>query len=209
MALAAAGVIGFSLRDAYGAGLGALGLDAAIEAAAAPISAERDRALDIAQAKLTAALALRDDDAMLWTALAETRFIQSTGAQVREISLPLLAASLAAAQEAARRAPDQAAPHARIAQALALTPGADRRAAAAALARSYRLTPLAEGLAPVRADAAGRLWPLLSEEVRRLATAEACMARRAGKSLAPVFAEVSSDFGCAPSSDPHSSPPGL
>src|SRR5262245_53101705 len=116
IALLALGVIAFSLRDAVGASEGAVGLAVAEEAAAMPIGAPRDAKLDEAQGRLSEALQSRPDDPRLWNALAQTRYLQATGAEVRNVSQTLIAASLDAAQRAAALDPNDPLPQARMAQ---------------------------------------------------------------------------------------------
>lgn len=210
IALMALAVIGFSLRDATGAAAGALGLAAAEEAAAMPIGHARDAKLDEAQGRLSEALQARPDDARLWNALAATRYLQATGAEVRTISQPLVAAAVHAAQRAAELAPEDPVAQARIAQAMSLQARAPRGAALAALMRSYQLKAMDETLAPIRADAAGRLWRELDAATRAAAEAEACLARRGGAVLADVFSAAAANAACAPPpEDRDSSQPGL
>ncbi len=194
------------LRDLQSAAAAALGRTYAEAAAAAPVGPERDLALDRAQGELTQALRARPDDVRLWLALSETRYLQATGAEVRQVSPALLGAARAAASEAIARAPENAEAHARLAAARSLLVG-ETQDAARALARSYALEPLSPPLAAVRAETAGRLWLQLAPAAREGARAEACMARREGAALAPVFEDISRDAACAPTAGPHNSPP--
>lgn len=203
--LLALAVLAASVRDAQGAAARAFGMSAAQEAATLPIGAQRDRRLDEAQAWLSEALAIRGPDAALWGALAETRYYQATGAEVRTLSPALIGASLEAAQAAAELAPDDARAQARLAAALSIIEGRGQ-AAAAALTRSYQLAPLNAELAPLRAQAAGRVYARLDGRTQTEALGEACLARRAGATLAPVFAAITTDPTCVPLS-PDSSPP--
>ncbi len=204
LALVALGVGAVAVHDLQGAVSRAIGLSEASLAARLPIGAERDARLDRAQASLTEALGAHGGDGAVWSALSQTRYLQATSAEVRSVSPVLLAAALDAGRRAARLSPESAEAHARLAEAASLTEGRAREAAGA-LGRSYAAAPLSEELAPSRVSAAGRIWALLDAHQRTLALAEACLARRAGAALAPVFAAVTLDPACA-SPDPNSSP---
>lgn len=196
LALVSVGVIGVSLRDAAGGIARAEGIALAAEAASGEISATRDAQLDRAQAQLTEALAMRGDDAALWTALSNTRYLQATGAEVRTVSPALLAAAREAAERAVALAPQSADAQTRLALALSLTAGRTRDAADALMA-SYRIESFEAALAASRTEAAGRLWGLLDIPSRDAARVEACVARRAGEILPGVFADVATDPTCA------------
>lgn len=196
LAVGAVAVIAVSGWDAMGAMARASGLDSATRAAAMPRGPERDRALDAAQGVLADALTSYPNDAALWGALSQIRFLQATGAEVQTVSPALIGAARDAAQRAIDLAPADSVAPARLAQALAFT--SDRRGeGVAALALSYRLRPLDGALAPARADAAARLWDLADADVRRAARAEACLARRDGATVSSVYADVSRDPTCA------------
>lgn len=204
LALVALGAGAVAVADLTGAAARAIGISEARLAAELPIGAERDGRLDRAQASLTEALGVHGGDAAVWAALSQTRYLQATSAEVRTVSPVLLAAALDAGRRAARLAPESAEAQARLAEAASLAEGRAREAAGA-LARSYAAAPLSETLAPSRVSAAGRVWALLDANQRTLAIAEACLAQRAGATLAPVFAAVTLDPACA-SPDRDSSP---
>lgn len=200
LSVVALGVLAASVRDAQGAITGAAGVNAAEDAAAMPIGPARDRKLDEAQAWLTDAIAIRGPDADLLGALAETRYHQATGAEVRSVSPALISASLQAAREGAVLAPLNARTQARLAAVLSVLDGRDLEAAAA-LGRSYQLTALSLELAPLRVEAAGRIYDRLDARAQMEARSEACVLNRMGGALAPVFVEITQDPSCAPSPD--------
>lgn len=201
----ALGVLALSARDAQGAAARAFGLAAADEAAALPIGSARDRRLDEAQTWLSEALAIRGADAEVWGALAQTRYFQATGAEVRTVSPALIGASLQAARAAAELAPNDARAQARLALALSIIQGRGQEAAHA-LMRSYELAPLSEELAPIRVEAAARIMSRLDARTQTEALGEACLARRAGAALGPAFAAIAADPTCS-DQRPDSSPP--
>ncbi len=190
------GVVALSARDASGAVLRAFGLEAARDALSMPIGAARDARLDDAQSLLTEALSTHADDSEIWGSLAQTRYVQATGAQVRTVSPALVAASLAAARRAEALAPDDAAAQARLAAALSLVRGRQMESADA-LNRSYDITPLSAELAQMRMETADRVWSLLDQRAQTAALAEACIARRTGAQLGPSFAAISANPTCA------------
>ena len=75
----------------------ASGLDQAVHAAAMSRGPERDRALDAAQGALSDALVSYPNDAALWSALSQIRFLQATGAEVETVSPALIGAARDAA----------------------------------------------------------------------------------------------------------------
>lgn len=205
----AAGVL--SVRDARAAYLRAIGVDTVVDAEAMERGAARDRLLDRAQVRLHDALAVFPRDASLWEAMARTRYLQATGAEVTDISAPLLEASAEASRRAEALDQSSFEAPAQLAQALALLSPAAAREGAEALARSY----LRRGPDPVigadRIETAARLWPTLSAATQQAALAEACLlsrqdAARVREALAPSpafasgFSAISPQAGCAPGS---------
>ncbi|MDX2276036.1 MAG: hypothetical protein NW206_11360 [Hyphomonadaceae bacterium] len=208
----AAGVL--SVRDARAAYLRMMGVDTVVSAEAMDRGAARDRLLDQAQVRLHDALEVYPRDASLWRAMARTRYLQATGAEVTEVSPPLLQASAEAARRAEQLDPASFDAPAQLAQALALLPPNNAREAAEALGRSY----LNRGPDPLvgveRIETAARLWPALPAETQEAALAEACLLSRQDVSsearvrsalaTSAIFssrlAEISQRAGCAPGS---------
>jgi hypothetical protein len=212
VALMAMGAVVLSVRDARAAYVRALGVEAAEQAEMMERGPARDRMLDRAQERLHDALDVYERDPALWRAMARTRYLQATGAEVREVSSTLLEAAVEAARHAEALDPlDHEAPG-RIAQAMSLMANGDRNLAAEALARSY----LRRGPDPVagvwRLESASRLWDVLGAEGRQAALAEACLIARqstrarteteaaiaASADMSAAFAAIRQDSGCAP-----------
>jgi hypothetical protein len=204
-----AGVL--SVRDARAAYLRVMGVDTVADAEATERGAARDRLLDDAQVRLHDALAVYPRDASLWLAMARTRYLQATGAEITEISPPLLRAAADAARRAEELNPTTYEAATQLALALSwLTP--NRAEAAAALARSYQRRGPDPVIGAARVEAAARLWPALSATTQQAALAEACLlSRQEGEEGARVreavapsaefaasLAAISQQAGCAP-----------
>jgi hypothetical protein len=206
-----AGVL--SVRDARAAYLRVMGVDTVTDAEAMERGAGRDRLLDDAQVRLHDALAVYPRDASLWLAMARTRYLQATGAEVTEISAPLLLASADAARRAEELDPANYEAPTQLAQALALLPP-NRAEAAAALARSYQRRGPDPIIGAARVQAGARLWPSLPAPTQQAALAEACLLSRqtgaagtdarvviaSNAEFAARFAAISQQAGCAPGS---------
>lgn len=172
---------------------------AAIERGAAALSAaapmarglERDRLLDTAQADLRQGLVLARGDARAWDRLAEVRWLQATGAAVREVSPTLLAEAETATRRAQTLAPASAAAPIRLAAIAALDP-ARTDVAVAALAASYAAAPEASEWSVRRVAAAGRVWSALNPALRAQVTSEVCAAMRGEAGAADAFARAAS-----------------
>jgi hypothetical protein len=199
-----------SVRDARAAYLRVMGVDTVADAEAMQRGAARDAMLSDAQARLHDALEVFPRDASLWMAMARTRYLQATGAEVTEISPPLLQASAEAARRAEELNPTSYEAATQLALALALLPG-NRVEGAAALARSYtrRAPDASNGVA--RIEAAAYLWPALPVTAQQAALAEACLlSRQEGQHVAAAvqpsaefaasLASISQQAGCAPDS---------
>ena len=171
-----------SVRDARAAYLRALGVQAAETAEALERGPVRDSMLDRAQEQLQQALEVYPRDASLWLALARTRYVQATGAEVRATSLTLLQASIIAARRAEALDPMSHQAPAQLAQALSAMPNPSPREAAAALARSYLRRGLDADVGGIRIPIAAALWSELSPQARQAALAEACVLVRDGAS---------------------------
>lgn len=201
-----AGVL--SVRDARAAYLRVMGVETVADAEAMERGAARDRLLDQAQTRLTDAIAVYPRDASLWLAMARTRYLQATGAEVTEISRPLLQAAADAARRAEALDSTSYEAATQLAQTLSYLPES-RVEAAAALARSYQLRGVDPLSAATRVEAAARVWPALPAVTQQVALAEACLLSResndrlrAAEAGAPdfaaSFAAISLQAGCAP-----------
>lgn len=180
VALLAIAALVLSVRDARAAYVRALGVGSVASAESLPRGQLRDRMLDRAQGQLQSALDVYPRDPTLWLALARTRYLQATGAEVLEISPPLLQAAIDAARRAEALDPASDAAPAQLAQAMSALPNANRREAAGALARSYLRRGLDPGGGGARIQAAAALWPELNAGARQSALAEACVSSRQG-----------------------------
>ena len=180
VALMAVGAAVLSIRDARAAYVRELGIEAVAQALDMERSAQRDRLLDSAQDRLTEALDVYSRDPVLWRAMALTRYLQATGAQVTDVSPPLLRATVDAARHAEALDPHDPEAPGRIAQALSVLPQADKAQAAAALKRSYLQRALDPASGAWRIQTAAALWPALDAETRESALAEACIIARGG-----------------------------
>lgn len=164
---------------------------AAALASAAPMArgAARDRLLDEAQAHLRQGLTIARGDARAWDLLAEVRWLQATGADVRDVSPTLLTEAERATRQAQKLAPAAAAPGARLAAIAALDPA---RAAAAvdAVRATYAAAPALGAWSVRRVAAAGRVWSKLDASTRAHAAAEVCAAMSPNADLAEAFAQA-------------------
>ncbi len=212
VALLAIAALVLSVRDTRAAYLRALGVGAIASAEALTRGPERDRLLDRAQGHLHDALDVYPRDPVLWLAMARTRYLQATGAEVLEISPALLQASIDAARRAEALDPMSDQAPAQLAQAMSALPNADRHEAADALARSYLRSGLDPGGGGARIQAAAALWPELSAGARQSALAEACVVSRqdaaaneavraaiaANAAFSAQLAAITGQAGCAP-----------
>lgn len=153
-------------------GYDAVYADNALRAAAQSAKgAARDKALAKALAYVEDGLRIAPGDPRLWGLRAEALLRQAidSGAPPRP---DLLTASDKAAKRAAATAPNDSAVQARLALVLALE--GERKAAAAALTRSYELDITSEALGHRRLEAAGRAWRELGAAGQRNVVNEAC-----------------------------------
>jgi hypothetical protein len=132
----------------------------------------RDKAVTQAITLVGDGLRISPADPRLRGLLAEARLRQALEGDAAKRA-NLLSAAAAASKSAAISAPNDSAAQARLALILALQ--GDRRAAAAALARSYDLDITSEAFGHRRLEAAGRAWPELGAAGRRNVVNEACM----------------------------------
>lgn len=185
--LTAAAVGALALVVAFGAGRAAIAASERVHGQAALLrvalierSGERDRALFELQQHLDVAIRRMPDDPTLWGQLAETRLLQATSAQAREVSPGLIAAAAEAGERQAELlAPDGAA-LARLALIYSLMNDAEQRADSA-LAQAFEKASFTDGLASERRlRAAARRWDRLETKTRTAAWLEMCGLRRAG-----------------------------
>jgi hypothetical protein len=132
----------------------------------------RDKALAVALHHVDAGLGLTPNDPRLWGSRAEALLRQALSAS--EAARPkLLSASVQASKHAATFAPSDSSVQARLALVLALA--GERKAAAAALERSYDLDIASTVFGHRRLEAAGRAWPELDAASQRSVANEACV----------------------------------
>lgn len=202
-----------SVRDARAAYLRVMGVDTVTNAEAMERGASRDQALNDAQVRLHDALEVYPRDASLWLAMARTRYLQATGAEVTEISPPLLLASADAARRAETLDAVSYQAPAQLAQALSwLTPNLNE--AAGALARSYARRGPDPVIGVARVETAARLWTSMPATTQQAALAEACLLSRqegadgvrvqlamaSSAEFVASLAAISQQAGCAPGS---------